>query len=118
MNKQKENTTKLWPILEPQSDLPISPAAWTLLNAVAVIAIASPFLLIVAAFAGGMFLSDTLQTTLEGHFAHGSTLPAVVANTLRVFMLIACFRIAAIVATTVPYLVRQAREGLTAALES
>ncbi|MFP3637921.1 hypothetical protein [Paraburkholderia sp. SIMBA_054] len=118
MKMQNAKSTKLWPIIEPDDRLPIPAAGWAVVNLVAALAIAVPFVVLLITLALGLSMANELRTFIDAHASHGSLAPAIAANTVKVFLLLAIFRIAAILVTTVPYLVRQGREGLRTYIES
>lgn len=112
MENKKPAPERLWPILLPDARIPLPPAAWVVLNTVATLTISIPFVVLVAALSGGLWLANELRDVLDAHFAAGAGLPVITINVLKLLLLAVTGRIADILVSCIPYLVHQAREGL------
>lgn len=112
MEKKSLVQETLWPIIEPDDRLPIPPAAWAAINLVALLVIAIPFVFIVGMLAASLWFANEMRETLELHVAHGAPFSMIAINALKLAMVTVAGRMAYIVVSCVPYIIREGRHGL------
>jgi len=112
MTKQTDKPEQLWPIIEPDDSIPLPPAAWALINVIAIVVLAVPFVVLLVFLSAELWLVNEASFLLAASHFGSAVFLGYAANAVKVFLLLIAARVASVLVDCIPYVIRETRDGL------